>query len=143
MRGALIHQVFFFFEDKKLSKQPHFFLTLSLLFSSHPSVLVVATGIASRSPPPNAPPLPQGVTPMTPEETKTYSIQLQKLCPNIRSHVECSPITFKGFRTLANAGLAICLIGKVKEDQNKALPEAGEGAAQKLKAKEDQNCVVM
>ena len=98
------HQVFFFF-----------FFSISFPFSFHtplsplsplshspllppppPLVLVVATGIAARTPPPGAPPLPEGAKIMTPEETKTYSIQLQKLCPNIRSHVECSPITFKG-----------------------------------------------
>ena len=70
-------------------------------------------------------------------------MELQQLCPNIRSHVECSPVTFKGFRTLANAGLAICLIGKVKEGGVKGLPEAGDEAAMKMKAKEDANCVVM
>ncbi len=37
---------------------------------------------------------------LTPADTKWYSMELQKTNPNIRSHVECSPISFKGFSPL-------------------------------------------
>ena len=104
----------------------------------HTPLLMVATGIEIRQSPQ---PPPEYV--LTSEETKAYSIELQKSCPNIRSHVECSPVTFKGFRTLANAGLLICLIGKVKESEKSNLPEAGAAAMEKMKQKDDQNCLVM
>jgi hypothetical protein len=118
-------------------------------------VIVVATGIENR--PPELKSSVNSVDAdvesfrtaklLSAEDTKAYAIVLQKQFPNIRSHVECSPITFKGFRTLANAGLAICLIGKVKgatkPKPGEELPSAGASAAQKLKSKEDEKCAVM
>ncbi len=49
----------------------------------------------------------------------------------------------KGFRTLANAGLLICLIGKVKEADKSDLPTAGAAAKAKLQKKDEENCLVM
>jgi hypothetical protein len=47
----------------------------------------------------------------------------------------------EGFRTLANAGLSICMMGKVKEaakpKPGEELPTAGAEAAMMMKAKED------
>ena len=83
---------------------------------------------------------PQGI--MEKSESVAFALQLQTQFPSLKANVECSPISFKGFRTLANAGLLIVSKGRVAAKKKDALPEAGSVAQMKMKEK-DQGCLVM
>mmetsp|Transcript_17192 Transcript_17192/g.48392 ORF Transcript_17192/g.48392 Transcript_17192/m.48392 type:complete len:1303 (+) Transcript_17192:90-3998(+) len=86
--------------------------------------------------------------PLSKEESKTYALDMQTKFPFIKAHAECSTLTFKGFRTLANTGLQIVTShAKVKPaDKPKAgeeLPEAGAAAAAKMRERDEAGCIVM
>jgi GTPase SAR1 family protein len=106
-------------------------------------IIFVATGIESRSNP-----IPSEVTALTETQTTLFALESQKIYPNIRAHIECSNVTYKGFRTLADAGLNIFMMEKTRNKFQKFSREktqAGSCASELLKKKEEDKggCSVM